>query len=128
MDSTSRVTNKYVMIPRPICKVCGKNPRAPAYYRAGKRYYRSRCSTCIAKDKKVRLPEPKWKIKGYKKKQACDLCGFRSVFSSQILVYHIDGDLNNCDLINLRSICLCCVEVVKRRHFTWKPGDVEVDH
>lgn len=116
------------MSPRPICKVCNKNPRAPAYYRAGKRYYRSRCSLCIAKGKNLRPPEPRWKVKGYKKKATCDICGFKSQYSSQIVVYHIDGDLNNCDLINLRSICLCCVEAIKRKHFTWRPGDIELDY
>lgn len=112
---------------RPTCGVCGKNPRAPAYYRNDKRYYRSRCATCIAKNKKLKPPEPKWKLRGYKKKQQCDLCGFQGLYTSQIVVYHIDGDLNNCDLINLRSVCLCCVEVIKRRYFTWRPGDIEAD-
>ncbi len=113
---------------RPICTVCNKNARAPAYYRNSKRYFRSRCSTCIRRDRKLNIPEPKWKNKGYKKKATCDLCGFRSAFSSQIVVFHMDGNLNNCDLVNLRSICLCCVEVVKRKHFSWKIGEIEVDH
>ena len=112
---------------RPICKVCNKNPRAPAYYRNGKRYFRSRCSACISRNKKIKIPEPRWKGAGYKKKTTCDLCGFRSMYSSQIVVYHIDGDLNNCDLVNLRSICLCCVETIKRKHFSWRVGDIEVD-
>lgn len=116
------------MIDRPICKVCNKNSRAPAYYRNGKRYYRSKCSTCISKKRNIKIPEPKWKLKGYKKKTTCDLCGFKSLYSSQIVVFHIDGNLNNCELINLRSICLCCIEVVKRKHFTWRLSDIEVDH
>jgi hypothetical protein len=115
------------MSDRPICKVCNRNARAPAYYRNGKRYFRSRCSLCISKDRQLRAPEPKWKSKGYKKKPTCDICGFVSKVSSQIVVYHIDGNLNNCDLINLRSICLCCVEIVKRKHITWRPGEIEVD-
>jgi hypothetical protein len=113
---------------RPICKVCNRNPRAPAYYRNDKRYFRSRCSLCISKDRKSKPPEPRWRSKGYKKKPTCDLCGFRSLFSSQITVYHVDGNLNNSDLLNLRSICLCCVEVVKRKNITWRIGDIEADH
>lgn len=113
---------------RPICKVCNKNVRAPAYYRNEKRYYRSRCAVCIKKSKKEKIPEPRWRSGGYIKKQTCDICGFKSQISSQIVVYHIDGNLNNNELINLRSICLCCVEVVKRRFITWKIGDIEVDH
>lgn len=129
MHSTSRVAiNMSMDYIRPQCKVCGKNPRAPAYYRNNKRYWRSRCSTCISKDKKVKIPDPKWRLAGYKKKTACDMCGFRSLYGSQIVVYHIDGNLNNCEFINLRSICLCCIEVIKRKHFTWRPGDIEADY
>lgn len=116
------------MAMRPICKVCNKNVRAPAYYRNSKRYYRSKCSTCIKKNKNLKVPEPRWRSGGYKKKQICDMCGFKSKLSSQIVVFHIDGNLNNTELINLRSICLCCVEVVKRTSITWKIGDIEVDH
>lgn len=116
------------MIARPICKVCNKNPRAPAYYRNGKRYYRSRCNFCINRDKKINPPVPKWKSSGYKKKTTCDLCGFHGVYSSQIVVFHIDGNLNNTNYVNLRSVCLCCIEVIKRKHFTWKPGEIDIDH
>ena len=66
---------------------------------------------------------PKWQSKGYQKKPSCDLCGFKSQYTTQILVYHIDGDLNNCELYNLRSICLNCVEVVRRNKITWKTGE-----
>lgn len=113
---------------RPICPACNKNYVAPNYWKDEIRHYRSRCSGCISKNKKIRPPEPRWKTNGYKKKSTCDLCGFRSLLPSQIVVYHIDGNLNNSNLINLRSICLCCVEVVKRKHFTWKLGDLEIDH
>ena len=112
---------------RPFCKVCGKNPRAAAYYRNEKRYYRSRCEACIKRDRKEIPPVPRWKLNGYVKKATCDLCGFKCKYNTQITVFHIDGNLNNCELINLRSICLNCVEVVKRKMFTWRPGDLEVD-
>lgn len=113
---------------RPICKVCNKNPRAPAYYRNEKRYFRSKCSSCIKKNRNAKIPEPRWRLSGYKKKTTCDLCGFKSQYSSQIVVYHIDGNLNNNNLVNLRSICLCCVEVVKRKFISWRIGDIELDH
>lgn len=113
---------------RPLCSVCNKNYAAANYYYRGVRYYRSRCNSCIRLDKKLKPQEPKWKLSGYKKKTICDLCGFRSSYSSQILVYHIDGNLNNNNLANLRSICLCCTEVVKRKFVIWKRGDLQVDH
>lgn len=43
-------------------------------------------------------------------------------------VFYIDGDLKNTSFSNLRSICLNCVEVVKRKEITWKRGDLQVDY
>ena len=109
---------------RPLCKVCNKLPRAAAYYRNDKRYYRSRCESCIRRNKQLTVAEPRWKSRGYKKKNHCDICNFKSRYVTQILVHHIDGNLNNCELINLRSVCLNCMEVVKRTT-TWKMGDLD---
>jgi len=50
------------------------------------------------------------------------------VFPTQLTVFHIDGDLDNCKLTNLRTICLNCIEVVKKKDVTWKRGDLEVDY
>jgi hypothetical protein len=43
-------------------------------------------------------------------------------------VFHIDGNLENSELTNLRSICLNCIEVVKRKEVNWKRGDLQVDN
>jgi hypothetical protein len=56
------------------------------------------------------------------------LCGFRSVYNTQMVVYHINGILTDISLSNLRTICLNCVEVVKRKEITWKRGDLQVDY
>lgn len=130
MCSTSRVGSTSALnrvMDRPLCKVCGKNPRAPAYYRNDKRYFRSRCSGCISRGRNLRPATPRWQNDGYKKKVACDLCGFKARYTSQLTVHHIDGNLNNSAMINLRTVCLNCVEVVKRNNTTWRPGDIEVD-
>lgn len=113
---------------RPICKICNKNYCAINYVRNDKTYYRSMCDECGRKKKKKKPRKPNWQKSGYKKKATCDLCGFKSLFPSQITVFHIDGDLENINLTNLRSICLNCVEVVKRKEVTWKRGDLEVDY
>jgi len=113
---------------RPICNTCGKNHRAVNYIREGKTHYRSMCDECGRKKNKLKPRNARWKNAGYKKKAACDLCGFKSLFTSQITVFHIDGDLDNCKMTNLRSICLNCVEVVKKKDVTWKRGDLEVDY
>jgi hypothetical protein len=112
---------------RPICTTCNKNPCAVNYIRKGKKYYRSSCDECGRKKIKTKPRVPSWQKAGYKKKPACDLCGFKHLFTSQITVFHIDGNLENTDYVNLRSICLNCVEVVKRKEVTWRRGDLEVD-
>jgi len=112
---------------RPVCKACNKNHCAANYYRNGVRHYRSKCEDCIRKKKQIPLQQPSWKIAGYKKKPTCDLCGFRKIYDSQITVFHIDGNLKNNDLSNLRSVCLNCIEIVRRKEVVWKRGDLELD-
>ena len=112
---------------RPLCKVCNVNYAAANYWRDGVRHYRSRCEGCIRKKRELKPAAPRWQLRGYKKKAQCDLCGFRARYSTQLTVYHIDGNLNNAELINLRSICLNCVEVIKRNHATWRVGGIEPD-
>lgn len=90
-------------------------------------HYRGKCDHCSRKGKKVKPQEPKWQLKGYKKKPTCDLCGFKSKYNSQTLVYHIDGNLNNVEPRNLRTICRNCVEVVRRQDRPWRQGSLEPD-
>jgi len=117
------------MIPiRPICKQCNKNPRAINYIRDGVKHYRSICDECGKKKTKTKQKSPNWARAGYKKKSVCDNCGFKSIYNTQMTVFHIDGDLRNTNFGNLRSICLNCVEIVKRQKVTWKRGDLQVDY
>jgi hypothetical protein len=113
---------------RPICPKCNKQVCAINYLKNGKYHYRSICNECGKKKPRKKPRTFLWQKSGYKKKTICDLCGFRSIYATQIVVYHIDGDLTNIALNNLRSICLCCVEVVKRKEVTWKRGDLLVDY
>lgn len=113
---------------RPICNTCGKNHCAINYHRKGKTYYRSMCDDCGRKKEKKKPRRPSWMKAGYKKKATCDLCGFMSVYPSQMTVFHIDGDLENVAFPNLRTICLNCIEVVKRKEVKWKRGDLKVDY
>ena len=113
---------------RPVCKKCNKNLCAINYKRAGITHYRSICDECGRKRNKLKPRKPNWTRSGYKKKTACDICGFKSLYTTQITVFHIDGNLENTALNNLRSICLNCVEVVKHREVTWKRGDLQVDY
>lgn len=113
---------------RPICKQCNKNPRAINYKRDGVTHYRSICDGCGNKKIKKKPQRANWEKSGYKKKPVCDICGFKSLYPTQMTVFHIDGDLKNTNLSNLRTICLNCIEVVKRKEVTWKRGDLQVDY
>lgn len=112
---------------RPICKLCNKNFCAINYKRNEITHYRSICDECGRKKSKKKPQKPLWQKIGYKKKTTCDLCGFKSLYTTQMTVFYIDGNLQNNELTNLRTVCLNCIEVVKRKEFKWKRGDLQVD-
>ena len=85
------------------------------------------CSRCNAKNRKLPAPETRWSTSGYKKKELCDRCGFRARWSAQLLVCHIDGNLNNSNLKNLKTICQNCVIDVAKADLPWRPGDLSPD-
>jgi hypothetical protein len=113
---------------RPICSKCNKNYKAINYVREGITHYRSSCDECGRKKNKLKPRKSNWAKSGYKKKTTCDLCGFKSLYPAQITVFLIDGNLENTAQTNLRSICLNCVEVVRKKEITWKRGDLEIDY
>ena len=112
---------------RPLCKACGKNHAAINGYHNDKLYYRAKCNSCIRRGKKLPVQQPKWKLSGYKKKTTCDRCGFLSRHPTQLMVYHADGNLNNNELRNLKTICLNCTVSVMRLDSPWRAGDLEPD-
>jgi hypothetical protein len=112
---------------RPLCPVCNQRPRAVAYHRNEKIYYRSRCENCSKANRKIKPATPKWQLDGYKKKAACDRCGFKARYSAQLLVYHIDGNLNNSSPRNLKTVCLNCTIDIKKSDLPWGRGDLEPD-
>ena len=112
---------------RPICNACNQRPSSINYIRDGTTHYRSRCGICISKNRKIKPPTPRWETAGYKKKTTCDRCGFRSKYSAQTLVYHVDGNLANSTLRNLKTICLNCVVDIKRADLPWRLGDLQPD-
>lgn len=112
---------------RPICQACNQRPVAINYRRADCVHYRSRCDVCIKRNKKLKPPDPRWKSAGYKKKSACDRCGFRARLVSQLLVYHCDSNLHNTSAANLRTVCLNCAQEVQRLNVPWQRGDLEAD-
>ena len=113
---------------RPICKACNQRFCAVNYNKDGITHYRSRCEYCLKKGRKIKSPEPRWKTSGYKKKTTCDRCGFRSKFAAQLLVYHIDGNMNNTALRNLKTVCQNCVVDITKSDLPLRAGDLEEDH
>ena len=122
----AKVCCKYIMS-RPICNVCKQRFCAVNYHRDQVVHYRKRCEYCIKKNQRAKAPVPRWQTQGYKKKPTCERCGFRSKYSAQLLVYHMDGDMNNVAVRNLRTICQNCVIEVARSNLPWRAGDLEPD-
>lgn len=112
---------------RSICGVCQQRPVAVNYTKDGITHYRTKCDACIKKKRNPKPFVPRWKASGFKKKMSCDKCGFKARYSSQILVYHVDGDLNNTALKNLKCVCKNCVEELLRSDLPWRAGDLEPD-
>jgi hypothetical protein len=112
---------------RPLCSVCEKQPRAVNYVKNGITYYRSRCNQCNGMDRRKKPFVPRWKQKGYKQKTTCDKCGFKAKYPSQIVVFHVNGDLNDATITNLRSVCLNCVVEIDKQELPWRQGDLMRD-
>lgn len=109
---------------RKLCKKCDKRPVAINYYKEGKPFYRSTCDHC-ARGSKDGLP--KWYKSGYRPKNKCDKCGFVSKYFQQFTVFHIDGDLDNCRITNLKTVCANCQRILHSLNLPWRQGDLSPD-
>ena len=118
--------NKHMQ--RPICKQCKTKPRAYAYKRSGKIYWRSMCDTCIRKNagKKVGGITPLQRS-GYKKRKKCELCGFKAQHPTQLDVFFVDGNLRNTMQTNLKTVCANCQRLGGVRRLGWRMGDLVAD-
>ena len=113
---------------RALCAVCGKKPVAVNYRKGDVTYYRSRCDNCIRKKKGIKVPQPQWMLAGYKKKPHCEKCGFKAKYKEQLFVYHIDGNLNNTTLLNLKTVCANCQVEIAKSGLGWAQGDLVPDY
>jgi len=113
---------------RPLCKSCNMRPAAINYIRNEKTHYRSLCQYCLDRGRKPVPSKPRWQKSGYKKKEKCDRCGFKKRYESQLIVYHIDGNLNNVTEHNLRTVCLNCSVEIAKIDLPWRRGDLEADN
>lgn len=107
---------------RPLCK-CGSRPVAVNYIKNGRTYYRKQCESCL----KGKVIECRWYRTGYRIKNQCDKCGFKSPYKEIFNVFHVDGNLNNCRPSNLRSVCANCQVILHQEGVMWKQGDLRPD-
>ena len=70
---------------------------------------------------------PGWARSGYTKKDKCERCNFKFKFLTQSRVFYLDGNLNNNDWTNLKTLCLNCQEEVFKSKLPWKPSPLVAD-
>ena len=113
---------------RPLCKECKIKPRAYAYKRYGRVYWRSRCDTCIRKKAGKRVGGvTALQRAGYKKHRKCELCGFKAQDKAQLDVLFVDGNLRNTIATNLKTVCANCQRLDTTRRLGWRVGDLVAD-
>lgn len=110
---------------RPLCKNCGEKAVAVNYYKDGRAFYRSKCDTCA---RNAQPKKPRWLQMGYKKKDHCEKCGYKSKHPEQFNVFHVDGNLNNCRPANLKTICANCQRTLHKEGVRWRQGDLLADY
>ena len=109
---------------RSLCKTCGRRPVAINYHKDDKVFYRKVCDHCS----RDRGPgKPRWQLAGYKIKDTCDRCSYTSKYIDQFDVYYADGDLTNCRLTNLKTVCANCQRILHKLKLPWKRGDLRPD-
>ena len=121
--------NKHMRyINRPLCKLCKSKPRAYAYKRGNKIYWRSMCDRCNRKKAGRKIGGiTALQRSGYKKRSKCELCGYKAQESSQLDVYFVDGNLRNTKTTNLKTVCANCQRLQGVRRLGWRVGDLVAD-
>lgn len=106
--------NNIIQLERPICPQCNKNLRGRHIRPLGGYYYTKFCNPCQTENKHGRRNALK---KQYHKrgrsylryrKSTCEDCGFVPKHECQLDVDHVDGNRQNNDLSNLKTLCANC--------------------
>lgn len=118
---------KYAMSKRNLCPTCLENPVAINYVRDGVTHYRSKCSSCIRKGRKLKPQPPLWAKTGYKKLDRCELCNFKAKTPRQLFVFHIDGNLKNVNWHNLKTVCANCRIELDASKAPWRAAPIVPD-
>lgn len=110
---------------RPLCK-CGLRPCAVNYKKNNKTYYRRLCEICLANGTYHGVP--RWFRAGYKPKDYCEKCGYKSQHKNIFRVFHVDGNLDNCRYGNLKTVCANCAIILSKDSGGWRQGDLIADY
>ena len=43
-------------------------------------------------------------------------------------VFHVDGNLNNARMSNLKTVCCNCAQILGKEGVTWRQGDLVADN
>ena len=113
---------------RPLCIQCKSKPRAYGYRKGTKVYWRKLCDTCSRKKKKLRTGGiTALQRSGYRKKNKCELCGFKAQKTIQLDVFFVDGNMRNTIVTNLKTVCANCQRLGGIKRLGWKIGDLVAD-
>jgi hypothetical protein len=113
---------------RKLCPTCLENPVAVNYVREDTVHYRSKCTSCIRKGRKLKPNPPAWAKSGYKKTERCELCGFKAkIPARQLFVFHVDNNLKNNNWHNLKTVCANCRIELDATRVAWKPAPIVPD-
>ena len=113
---------------RPLCTSCKAKPRAYAYRKGSKIYWRRLCDTCNRKKRNLKIGGvTALQRSGYKKKSKCELCGFKAQDQLQLDVFFVDSNLRNTKPNNLKTVCANCQRSASVRRLGWKIGDLVAD-
>jgi hypothetical protein len=112
---------------RAVCPACRRRPVAVNYKSKEKTYYRNRCDQCIRKNKQSADLIPSWVRSGYKKKDRCEKCNFKSRTLEQMFVWYVDNDYTNNNWANLKTVCANCkIELVQKK-LIWEDPPIKAD-
>ena len=113
---------------RPLCVECKSKPRAYAYKKGNKIYWRKLCDACNRKKSKKKIGGiTALQRSGYRKKSKCELCGFKAQTQLQLDVLFVDGNLRNTNNTNLKTVCANCQRLSSVKRLGWKIGDLVAD-
>jgi hypothetical protein len=94
---------------RPLCKYCGVSPaKSRGKSKLGYKIWHTMCSSCSRK-----LYNDDYKHLN-NKKNICEECNFKAIDACQLDLIYIDGDINNKDISNLKTLCANCSRLLSK--------------